>query len=61
MNGTDSDIAAITQLVNLYGLAVDSQRWELFDRIFTADIDADYGPTSHWTALRAIRAASRSA
>ncbi len=49
MNSTDSDIAAITQLVNLYGLAVDSQRWELFDRIFTADVDADYGPTSHWT------------
>jgi hypothetical protein len=24
---SDSDIVAITQLVNLYGLAVDSQRW----------------------------------
>ncbi|KKC02378.1 nuclear transport factor 2 family protein [Mycobacterium nebraskense] len=46
---TDSDVAAITQLVNLYGLAVDSQRWELFDRIFTPDVDADYGATSHWT------------
>jgi hypothetical protein len=46
---TDSDVVAITQLVNLYGLAVDSQRWELFDRIFADDVDADYGPTSHWT------------
>lgn len=46
---TDSDVVAITQLVNLYGLAVDSQRWELFDRIFAPDVDADYGPTSHWT------------
>lgn len=44
-----SDIVAITQLVNLYGLAVDSQRWELFDRIFATDVDADYGSTSHWT------------
>lgn len=44
-----SDIVAITQLVNLYGLAVDSQRWELFDRIFATDGDADYGSTSHWT------------
>ena len=35
--------------MNLYGLAVDSQRWELFDRIFADDVDADYGPTSHWT------------
>ncbi|GBG37679.1 hypothetical protein NJB14197_25090 [Mycobacterium montefiorense] len=38
---TDSDIVAITQLVNLYGLAVDSQRWDLFDRIFAEEVDAD--------------------
>ena len=49
MNDTDSDVVAITQLVNLYGLAVDSQRWELFDRIFATDVDADYGPASRWT------------
>jgi SnoaL-like domain len=49
MNDTESDVVAITQLVNLYGLAVDSRRWELFDRIFTPDVDADYGVTSHWT------------
>jgi hypothetical protein len=46
---TDSDVVAITQLVNLYGLAVDSRRWELFDRIFSEEVDADYGPTSRWT------------
>ncbi|RDH79583.1 nuclear transport factor 2 family protein [Mycolicibacterium moriokaense] len=44
-----SDVIAITQLVNRYGLAVDSRRWELFDEIFTADADADYGPSSRWT------------
>lgn len=49
MNDTDRDVVAITQLVNLYGLAVDSQRWDLFDRIFATDVDADYGTTSHWT------------
>jgi hypothetical protein len=49
MNDTDRDVVAITQLVNLYGLAVDSQRWELFDRVFATDVDADYGATSHWT------------
>jgi hypothetical protein len=53
---TDSDVVAITQLVNLYGLAVDSQRWELFDRIFAADVDADYGPTSHWTGRDQFKA-----
>jgi hypothetical protein len=39
MNNTDSGVVAITQLVSLYGLAVDSQRWELFDRIFGTDVD----------------------
>jgi hypothetical protein len=53
---TDSDVAAITQLVNLYGLAVDSQRWELFDRIFVPDVDADYGPASHWTDREQFKA-----
>ena len=43
-----SDREEIIQLINLYGLAMDTQRWDLFDRIFTADVDADYGPTSHW-------------
>ena len=56
MNDTDSDILAITQLVNLYGLAVDSQRWKMFDRIFTADVDADYGATSHWADREQLKA-----
>ena len=44
-----SDRNDIIQAINLYGLAMDSQRWDLFDRIFTPDCDADYGPTSRWT------------
>jgi hypothetical protein len=44
-----SDREDIIQLINLYGLAMDTRRWDLFDRIFTEDCDADYGPTSHWT------------
>jgi hypothetical protein len=43
------DKAAIIELINLYGLAMDTRRWDLFDRIFTQDCDADYGPTAHWT------------
>ena len=43
-----SDHQEIVQLVNLYGLAMDTRRWDLFDRIFTEHVDADYGPTSHW-------------
>ena len=45
------DVVAITNQLNLYGLAMDTQRWDLFDAIFTADVDADYGPTSHWRDL----------
>ena len=56
MTDNHRDIMAITQLVNLYGLAVDSQRWELFDRIFTAGVDVDYGPTSRWTDLGQFKA-----
>lgn len=44
-----ADREDIIDLVNLYGLAMDTQRWDLFDRIFTEDCDADYGPGSHWT------------
>jgi SnoaL-like domain len=51
MANPHSDVVAITQLVNLYGLAVDSQQWHLFDSIFTSGVDADYGASSHWTSL----------
>ncbi|MEZ5742661.1 MAG: nuclear transport factor 2 family protein [Sphingomonadaceae bacterium] len=44
-----SDRNDIIQLINLYGLAMDTQRWDLFDRIFAPDCDADYGEGSHWT------------
>lgn len=46
MANSHSDVVAITQLVNLYGLAVDSRQWHLFDSIFTADVDAEYGASS---------------
>lgn len=58
MTDTNSDVVAITQLLNLYGLAVDAQRWELFDRIFATDVDADYGAGSHWTDREHFKADS---
>lgn len=42
------DVSAITQLINLYGFAVDSQRWELFDQIFTEDVEAHFSDPAHW-------------
>lgn len=46
-----ADIGAIINVLNLYGLAMDSQRWDLFDRIYTQDADVDFGGASHWTDL----------
>lgn len=44
-----ADREDIIDLLNLYGFAMDTRRWDLFDRIFTAEVSADYGPTSSWT------------
>ncbi|HTZ69147.1 MAG TPA: nuclear transport factor 2 family protein [Acetobacteraceae bacterium] len=51
-----AEITNIIQLINLYGLAMDTQRWDLFDRIFTADVEADYGRTAHWHDLATFKA-----
>lgn len=56
MASTDTDVVAITQLLNLYGFAVDSQRWQLFDSIFTTDVVADYGTSSRWSGLARFKA-----
>lgn len=50
-----ADREDIIELINLYGLAMDTRRWDLFDRIFTPDVDADYGLTSHWTDRAAFK------
>ena len=52
---SDMDKLAIVEMVNLYGAAVDSQRWDLFDRIFTPDVEADFGPTAHWRDLASFK------
>ncbi len=51
----DQDIEAIKHIINLYGLAVDTQRWNLFDRIFAHDVDADYSKSAHWRDLTTFK------
>jgi hypothetical protein len=51
----DQDLPAIVNVINLYGLAMDTQRWDLFDRIFTADVDVDFGPGSQWKDRAAFK------
>lgn len=38
------DTRQIIDTLNLYGLVIDSQKWDLFDRVFAADVQADYNP-----------------
>jgi hypothetical protein len=52
-----SDIAEIVNLINFYAVAVDSQQWQLFDRIFTDDVDADFGGQAAWQGLAPLKQA----
>jgi hypothetical protein len=42
--------------INLYGFAVDTQRWDLFDDVFSDYVDADFGGSAHWTNLAGFKA-----
>lgn len=52
---SERDEAAIVRTLNLYALAMDTQRWDLFDRIFTPDVDADYADPAHWRDLESFK------
>ena len=46
------DKSAIVEVLNLYGFALDAREWDLFDRIFTADVIAEFGPAgAAWSGL----------
>ena len=51
------DIAGIVNLINLYPVAVDSQQWALFDRVFTPNARTDFGGGAAFTGLEAIKQA----
>ena len=50
-------IAEIVNLINYYPIAVDSQQWHLFDRIFTDDVEADFGGPAQWHGLVRLKQA----
>ena len=52
---SDQDVASIIRTLNLYALAMDTQRWDLFDQIFTSDVDADYADPAHWRDLESFK------
>src|SRR5258706_16252972 len=46
----------IIDVINLYGVAVDSHAWDLLDDVFTADVHADFGPAgAGWKSAAAIK------
>ena len=54
---TETDREAIVQVINLYGLAIDSRRWDLFDKVFTANVEAHYSEERHWHDLESFKQA----
>jgi hypothetical protein len=46
------DKAEIIEVLNLYGLALDAHRFDLFALVFTEDVTADFGPAgASWSGL----------
>lgn len=52
----ENDKAAIIELINLYGIAVDTLRFDLLDRVFTQDVHMELGPAGAvWSGLAKIK------
>lgn len=48
----EDDKAAIIEVLNLYAFALDAHQWDLFDLVFTDDVQADFGPAgANWSDL----------
>ena len=50
-----SDKTNVIAVLNLYALAVDTQRWDLFNDAFTEDVHADFGGAAVWTTLATLK------
>lgn len=52
----ENDKAAVVEVLNLYGFALDARQWDLFDRVFTEDVTAQFGPAgAAWHGLSAFK------
>jgi hypothetical protein len=55
---TIEDKVEIVDVLNLYGLALDAHRWDLFDLVFTKDVVAEFGPAgAAWRDLEVFKSA----
>ena len=55
------DTRQIINALNLYALAIDSNRYELFDQVFAPDVQADYNPPIGWSDREGLRRDMKSA
>jgi hypothetical protein len=52
----EHDKAEIIEIINLYGIALDSHSWDLLDRVFTQDVHADFGPAGAvWSSIAKLK------
>jgi hypothetical protein len=49
------DVVAIINVINLYPVAVDTLSWDLFDEIFTADVQTNFGGAAAWSDLASLK------
>jgi hypothetical protein len=53
----ENDKVEIINIMNLYGFALDARAWDLFDLIFTDDVEAVFGPAgAGWKGLDEFKA-----
>jgi len=52
---SSDDAIDIMNVINLYALAVDTQQWDLFDRVFVEDVHADFGGAAKWQDLASLK------
>ncbi|MFJ8799326.1 nuclear transport factor 2 family protein [Streptomyces sp. NPDC102487] len=53
---SNDDKAAIIEALNMYAFALDTRQWDLFDRVFTTDVEAVFGPAgAAWVGLEEFK------
>ena len=53
---TNNDKAEIIEALNMYAFALDARAWDLFDRVFTEDVEAVFGPAgAAWVGLEEFK------
>jgi hypothetical protein len=52
---SSDDVVDIINVINLYALAVDTLQFDLFDRVFSRDVSADFGGAAKWQDIASLK------